>query len=200
MSKFFRILFLVFCVLSADVYAHPHIFMDCAAVFVFGTDGLEGIRLKWIFDEFYSETIMYDFDGNKNGFLEEKEVRKVEQESFSNLKNFHYFTCLTGNGKDFEVEKVSDFSAVFSSGIAAFEFFIPFEVKASEKYKDVDLAVYDGTYYTDVAFVEKDPVIFENAVGINCEYRIEADKKYSYYFGEIIPKVIKMKFRKANVR
>jgi len=199
-NKFFRVLFLVLCVLSADVYAHPHIFMDCGAAFVFGGDGLEGIRLKWVFDEFYSETITLDFDENKNGFLEEKEVRKVEKESFSNLKNFNYFTCLSLDGKDFEVKKVSDFSAVFSSGMMTFEFFIPFEVKFSGQYKNVVMAVYDGTYYTDVAFLEKNPVVFEKAGGLDCEYRIEPDKKYSYYFGEIIPKVIKMKFRKANVR
>ncbi|MCD6311580.1 MAG: DUF1007 family protein [Elusimicrobia bacterium] len=196
MNKFLRVLFLVFCVLSADVYAHPHIFMDCGAAFVFGADGLEGIRLKWAFDEFYSETIMLDFDGNKNGFLEEKEVRKVEKESFSNLKNFHYFTCLSSDGKNFEVKQVSDFSAVFSSGTVTFEFFIPFKVTSSGKYKEVVVAVYDGTYYTDVAFLAKDPVVFEKAGGVVCEYAIEADKKFAYYFGEIIPKVIKMKFRK----
>ena len=198
MGKLLR--FLAFCFFSVNVYAHPHIFMDCGSAFVFGNEGLSGVRLKWIFDEFYSETIMLDFDVNKNGFLEDKEVRKVEKESFSNLKNFNYFTRLSGSGKDFEVKNVSNFSAVFSSGIVTFEFFIPFEVKSSEQYKNVVLAVYDGTYYTDVAFPVKTPVVFEKAEGLDCEYMIEPDKKYSYYFGEIIPKVIKMKFRKVNVR
>ncbi|MEA2081295.1 MAG: DUF1007 family protein, partial [Elusimicrobiota bacterium] len=147
---------------------------------------------------FYSETIMLDFDGNKNGFLEKEEVRKVEKESFSNLKNFNYFTRITGNGKIFDVKTVSGFSAVFSSGAVAFEFFIPFKLSSSEKYKDVVLAVYDGTYYTDIVFFEKKPVLFEKSGGVVCEYAIEADKKYAYYFGEIIPKVIKIKFRMAG--
>ena len=197
-SKLFLFLFAVF--MPASVYAHPHIFLDASAKFVFDKEGLKGVRLKWIFDEMYGNDIMFAYDEDENKVLDKEEVKKIEKESFSNLKNFHYFTYLRKPGGKSDVRKVTDFTARFSKGRVVFEFFIPFEVKASTKYTHIEFANYDDTYYTDVAFVKNKPITFENAGAFDCSYRIVNDRKHTYYFGEIVPKAVKIKFRRKSAK
>ncbi|MBA3052715.1 DUF1007 family protein [bacterium] len=183
-------------IFSGELSAHPHIFLDYAVTFVFKDSAIEGARVKWLFDEFYSENIMYDFDKNKNKKLEPDEIKNVKEKSFSNLKNFNYFTYISTEGKKTGVEEIRDFSAEFSDGRVIFGFFIPFKIPADNIPEELFLAIYDESYYTDIAHVKDDPVIFENAEDIKVDYRIEKDKRHAYYFGEIIPRVIKLRFGK----
>lgn len=180
----------------ATMFAHPHIFLDYALTLVFNDSGLAGVRVKWIFDEFYSASIMNDFDSNKNRKLEEDELRKIEKESFSNLKNFDYFTYLSTGSVKTGVRDVQDFSAEFNGDCVVFNFFIALEIAAADLPEEMTLALYDATYYTDMAHIKNEPVIFENAENMEASYRIVKDKSHSYYFGDIIPKVVKLRFRK----
>ena len=189
--------FVFFIVLSRGaLFAHPHIFLDYAVTFVFSDSALEGVRVKWLFDEFYSENIMYDFDSDKNRKLDAEEVKRIEKDSFSNLKNFDYFTYISHGGKKTGVKDVRDFSAEFADECVVFTFFIPFKIPAPDIPDELTLAVYDESYYTDIAHVKDGPVLFENAENMAVDYRIEKDKSYAYYFGDIIPKVIRLSFGK----
>ena len=114
-------LFLSAVLMPASLCAHPHIFLDASAKFVFDNEGLQGVKLKWIFDEMYGNDIMFDYDADENKVLDKEEVKKIEKESFSNLRNFHYFTYLRQRGEKSDVKEVSSFSARSPSNTRHFE-------------------------------------------------------------------------------
>ena len=56
-------------------YAHPHVFIENRLTIVFDSKGLAGIEVKWVFDEFFSNMIVTDYDQNRNHKLENAEIK-----------------------------------------------------------------------------------------------------------------------------
>jgi len=81
--------FLLF--VSADVSnAHPHVFIQNSLRIVFDQQGLAGVRVKWVFDEFFTSMIADEFDKNHNRKLEKPEIVNIEKSAFANLLKFNY--------------------------------------------------------------------------------------------------------------
>ncbi|MBU3956257.1 DUF1007 family protein [bacterium] len=197
--KHLRCLFLLCLIFFSNfLSAHPHIFIDCSADFVFDRNGLAGITIDWLFDEMYSSTIIYDYDKDEDGVFCAGEIKMIEKESFSNLKNFSYFTHLSSAGKAYDVKSVRDFSVEITTGRVRYIFFVPYVVCAGSSCKNVELSMHDETYYTTMAYVKKDPVRFKNSSQYVCGFKIIEDKNDSYYFGQIFPKKIIMEFKRRN--
>ncbi len=178
--------------------AHPHIFIDNTVTFVFDKKGLAGIKVQWVFDEMYSSMMVQDFDQNRDTEFDSSEVETIKREAFSNLKEYNYFTYVTIDTEKFEVKYVKDFSASLNEDKVVFSFLIPCHVTAAPSYKEMNISIYDVTYYTDISLPNKNSVFFENASHIDFNYRITEDTDNSYYYEQIFPKVITLKFRKKS--
>ena len=189
---FFGVVLYFFC---GSVYAHPHVFLDAGLTYVFSEKGLEGIQMKWVFDDMYSRTILFDYDIDENMKFSRDEIETIEEESFSNLRNFAYFTYIRQGDEDFKAEEAKNFKAEVSSGRVSFNFFIPYKCGSSCLASTLETTVYDETYFTDITYIKSSPVSFLTPKGYICSYSIEDDREHSYYFGELTPKKIVMKFR-----
>ena len=188
-------LVLVFPQLSLS---HPHVFIQNTLAIVFDHQGLAGIRVKWVFDEFFSSMILGDYDQNHNSKLENSEIKTIKSEAFTNLANYEYFTFIRIQGKPFKVEYVRDFSAALAGGKLIYEFWIPCHVKASSIFKQFIVSQYDPTYYTRVAFAKDQPVKVKSGPGFDINYRIVKNMKKSYYFSQIHPIEVVMRFRRKH--
>ena len=154
--------FLLF--ISVDVaYSHPHVFIHNTLEIVFDQQGLAGVRVQWVFDEFFSSMIADEFDKNHNNRLEKPEITDIEKKAFANLVKFNYFSFIKINGKVFTVEYVRDFSASLAGGNLMYSFVIPCHVKGTTAFKEFVLSQYDPSYYTRVAFAKDRPVSLEGA-------------------------------------
>ena len=188
------VLFVPFLVVSqAD--SHPHVFLETALTIVFDQEALTGIRVKWLFDEMFSSMIAFDFDLDQDQKLEKNEIALIRENAFSNLKNFGYFTSIKIDGKPFKVESVRDFSAALVENQLVYEFLIPCHVKATTRHKEFRISQYDRGYYTAVSFTKEQPLMFEGTSDFELEHRIAENVKQSYYFGQIIPEELIIKFR-----
>ena len=181
--------------LQAVSWSHPHVFVHTAVDAVFDDKGLAGFRVRWVFDEMFSSMIRMDYDKNGNRRFEPSEVKALEEGAFSNLKNFNYFVHVDIQGKPFEVKYVKDFTAEIKGEKMLYAFFVPCPVPATDRFKDIRVAVYDPEFYCSVFLIE-DPLAYENREPYEVSYRIEENPDRAYYFGQIVPQEIRMRFKR----
>lgn len=178
-------------------FSHPHVFVHSSIKIVFDEKGLTGFKVKWAFDDMFSNMIINDFDKNKNSSFEPSEIEVIKNEAFSNLKEFDYFTYIKVNAKPFKVVFFKDFSAEIKDNILIYRFFVPCRVQAVSSFKEVRISIYDISFYSSV-FLIKDPIGFENASPYEHHFRIGKNKTEAYYYGQVCPEEITLKFRLKN--
>jgi len=191
------LIFFVVFVHVPVVAPHPHVFIYNSIKVVFNEKGLAGFKVKWVFDEMFSNMIIHDFDRNRNGHLEPSEIRDIKNGAFSNLQHFGYFTHVKINGKVFKVTFFKDFSAKIKDNALIYQFFVPCHVSAISSFKEVRISIYDISFYCSV-FLTKNPVDFENAPTYELHHRITKNKKEAYYYGQVYPEEIIVRFRRKT--
>ncbi len=192
---FFCILFLL--INRGNLHGHAHVWIYSAVVAHFDEEGLAGFKLEWVFDEMFSHMIIHDYDKNKNGVFDPSEVEEVYKGAFSNLENFGYFTNVKVNGRPFHVKTVNDFNAKIIRDRVVYHFFVPCRVNAGPSYKEVRIGIYDESFYTSITVLE-DQIFFENASQYDYYYTIEINKDEPYYYGQVYPEEIILRFRKKH--
>jgi ABC-type uncharacterized transport system substrate-binding protein len=189
--------FLLF--VSADVsYSHPHVFIHNTLEIVFDQEGLASVRVKWVFDEFFTSMIADEFDKNHNNKLEKPEIIALRKGAFANLVKFNFFSFIKINGNVFLVEYVRGFSASLAGGTLIYNFVIPCHVKAITTLKEFVISQYDPTYYTRVAFAKDRPVRLEGASAFEVSYRMSKNLKEAYYYGQVHPVEVILKFKRRD--
>jgi ABC-type uncharacterized transport system substrate-binding protein len=175
---------------------HPHVFITAQITVVYNPQGIAGIKVLWAFDEMFTELMLNDYDPNKDLIFDAKETQNLKDEAFSNLKNFGYFTHIYVNGNQIDINTVKDFKATVNNGQMVYTFYIPTSIVATSDYKKVNIYLFDENYYMDMYLQSDFPVRFENASPFSFTYDIIEDETKSFYFNQIYPQVIRLKFRK----
>ena len=188
---------LILLIPVVTLWSHPHVFLYSTVKVVFDEKGLAGVQVNWVFDEMFSSMIILDFDKNSNGRFEPSEIQNVKNGAFENLRQFNYFTHIKIDDKPFKVKYVKDFSAEITDGKMAYRFFVPCHVRAEESLKEVKIAIYDATFYSSV-FLQKNPVTYENRHVYEVDHTIKKNREEAYYFGQVYPEEIILKFRQKN--
>jgi ABC-type uncharacterized transport system substrate-binding protein len=181
--------------ISESLMAHPHVFIDNSATILFDERGFAGVEAEWIFDEMFSGTIIQDFDKNKDGKFSDAEIKEIEEGAFSNLENHDYFTRMKIDGKSFKVKQVKNFTARIAEENIIYNFLIQCHVKSEGFYKEVEIAFYDDTYFVQMLLKSETPVAFRDTNNIDFTYEIFDNEEDSYYYGQIFPETILLKFR-----
>ena len=183
--------------LAPSAWPHPHVFLDATARMVFDNKGLAGFRIQWVFDEMFSSMIILDFDKNGTGRFDPPEMARLQKDAFMNLRDLDFFTHIKIDGKAFKISSVNDFTAEIRDGTVTYRFFVPCHVPASGSFREVKLSLYDQSYYHSVT-LGKDPVTYENNRLYDVTQRIETNKNEAYYYDQIYPEEITLRFRKKN--
>lgn len=182
---FFCLLCVFFC--AHDLCAHPHVFIDTRVTVVFDQKGITGFLIEWEFDEMFSAMIIQDFDEDYDSYFSIAEIENIEQNAFSNLKNFHYFTYISWKGGEYDGKRIENFYAAISGGTLIYRFFVPCRISVVDKEKEVKVWVYDNSYYCDVGYAENAPVNIEGAQRYSLRYEIVKDESIEYYYGQVCP-------------
>lgn len=197
-NKSILLLLLLIIFIPHNVYGHPHVFIDTTVTVVFDERGIIGFKIQWLFDEMFSSMIIGDFDENYDLKFDAREIANIEKNAFSNLKNFHYFSYIKINGRDYPFSKVTNFNATIVGENLIYAFYIPCTVEAKSTEQVVAVAAYDDSYYCDIVFAEKKPLILKNSDAYMVRYEIRKNKKNPIYFGQVFPFEIKLSFQRKN--
>ena len=179
----FRFIFLsfsIFFLMKATLSGHAHVWIHNAVIVQFDENGFAGFKEEWVLDEMFSNMIIHDFDGNRDGKFDASEVKKIHKGAFSNLKKFSYFTHVKINGKPFEVKFVTDFNAKIVKNRVVYHFFVPCHIKATSSYKEIRIGVYDTSFYTNVTLF-KDQLFFKNDTVYEHHHKVEKNKDIGFF-------------------
>jgi ABC-type uncharacterized transport system substrate-binding protein len=182
--------------LTYILLAHPHVFIDYITDFVFDQHGLTGIDTEWYFDEMYSSMIIQEYDTDQDGIFSKKEIAFMQEEAFSNLRNYHYFAYITTPEKIDPVNTVENFTAHIEHDRLVYSFFIPCRILTGTSNKTVEICFYDVTYYVDLWPLNDDPVRITGAEYIDYSSDVFEDVKQTQGYGEIYPYTVRLTFRK----
>ena len=73
--------------IAPSASAHPHIWIETGATFVFERGKVISIRLDWTFDEFFSDTLLHAVPGTRRpGKLDERQIKHLYDHDCANLK------------------------------------------------------------------------------------------------------------------
>lgn len=179
-----KISFLVVCVLFflpvAYAFAHPHVFISNRFSVIFDKTGLTGIEIHWVFDKMFSAVMIGDYDKNKNGIFEKEEIKSLENEAFSDIKEYGYFVSIHINDEPFKVTRIKNFSASIKDKAMSYRFTIPCSVKSNKKRNEIVAASYDPTYYIAIGIPEKDAIRLVGSENYKIQKSIEKSKKINY--------------------
>jgi tRNA threonylcarbamoyladenosine biosynthesis protein TsaE len=167
--------------------AHPHVFITSDAVFLFEGGRVTGVRIGWLFDDVFSDTVIQEHDRNHDGKFDAGEIADIEAHAFRAVKDFHYFTYLWVGGKMVEPIHVRDFTAKQVDGKLIYGFTVPLPQPVDPKLTRLQLEMYDETYFVQFDLAPERAVRTEGAAGAGCRGRVTKDQKRSYYGGFVVP-------------
>jgi len=151
-------------------HAHPHVWVTMKSELVYGADGsATGVRHAWTFDDMFSTFATQGLESKEKGKFTREELGPLAEVNVSSLKEFDYFTHARLNGKKAELNAPVDYWLEFTNGLLTLHLTLP--LKAPAKAQTLDIEVYDGSYFVDFSFAEKDPVLLVGAPQ-NCKLAV----------------------------
>jgi ABC-type uncharacterized transport system substrate-binding protein len=167
--------------------AHPHVWITTMVSFLFQDGKLVALRQAWAFDDFFSASLIADFDKDKNGAFDEAEQRALAGKAFAALREYDYFTRIRQGGETFPIKDAETFSATLVNGLVFYGFTLPLGAALDPAKGPITAGVYDESFFVDVELDENDPVKFEGVPSGACKYAVREDPADAIYDGLVIP-------------
>ena len=137
--------------------AHPHVWVTMKSELLYAPDGsVTGVRHAWAFDEMFSTFATQGLETKQKGAFTREDLAPLAQVNIDSLKDFDYFTIAKANGKKALFDGPANYWLDFTDSVLTLHFTLPF--KTPVKAQNLDLEVYDPTFFVDFSFAEKDPV------------------------------------------
>lgn len=187
------------CVLglfSRPLYAHPHVFVECAATFVFDDRGLAGLRQTWRFDEMYSSMILMDLGIFGADELDRQTQDRVRAYVFDQTKSLNYFTHLFADGRKMPTPDPGSFAVRLDQGQLVFEFETPFLFAFTRDEHLLTLAVYDETFFVFMDFPPLEIEMVDVAEAYHIDWEDRCQTEIRYYFDQVTPVVVDVAVRR----
>ena len=171
--------------------AHPHVFIENKVAFVFDAGKVTALRVNWVFDDVFSDSLLMQFDADGDGKFDDLESKAVGEGTLPNLKMFHYFTYVWVDGKKLDPIDPTEFVArADDDRIVTFQMKVPLPQPVDPRTAALATEIYDNEYYVQVDLAQQDPVSLENAADVPCGASVRDDTESAYFGGVIIPQEI----------
>jgi ABC-type uncharacterized transport system substrate-binding protein len=162
---------------SPAAQAHPHVWVTMTSQLVYAPDGaVTGVRHTWTFDDMYSTFALEGVEQKTKGVYTREELTPLAEVNVTSLKEYDFFSYAKANGKKVAFTDPVDYWLDYKNETLTLHFTLPF--KSPVKAKDINLEVYDPTYFVDFAFAEKDPVALVGAPA-QCKFSVERPHEVS---------------------
>jgi ABC-type uncharacterized transport system substrate-binding protein len=178
---------------AAAAQAHPHIWIRATATLQFEDGKITGILHEWLFDDFFSNALITDFDKNKNKQFDADEVKELEANAFVALKEFGYFTHVRVGGKAVAIASTRDFAPAIKDGKVTYRFVGVLPQPVDPRATQFDAGVYDHSYYVDVELNPQLGVKLAGGGSERCKFAVVEDKEAPLYFGATFARRIEIR-------
>lgn len=155
--------------------AHPHAWIDLKSNVLFNDDGqVTGLRVHWLFDEFYTFYAIEEFDQDGDGQPDEDNLWKLAVVNLESLAEYGYFTFIKVDGVAPATGQVTEYDTFMDGERLVLIFTVDLLVPADPRSHQVTYAVYDPTYYIEITHAARseDPIRFEGAAPEGCSFEL----------------------------
>jgi ABC-type uncharacterized transport system substrate-binding protein len=136
--------------------AHPHVWVTMKSTVVYAPDGtITGVQHAWTFDDMFSTFATQGLASKKKGEFTREELQPLAEVNVTSLKEFDFFTAAKANGRKTAFVEPKDYHLEFKDQLLTLHFLLP--VKTPMKAQNLELEVYDPSYFVDFSFDEKEP-------------------------------------------
>jgi ABC-type uncharacterized transport system substrate-binding protein len=164
-------LFALVTLAALPAAAHPHAWIDMHSEVMLDDQGdMEGLRLYWVFDEWYTATIASEFA--KSDTLSTEFLTSLARQNLDNLAEYDYFTKVLVDGEKASIGKVTTFDTGLMSERLWLRFEVPLSKRVDPRKSKVSYKVYDPTYYIEILHVEDNPVTFKGKGADQCSAKV----------------------------
>lgn len=167
--------------------AHPHVWVTTMVSFVFQDGKLVALRQAWAFDDFFSASLIADFDKNKDGAFDAAEQGEIAAKAFASLREYDYFTRVRQGFETLPIKNAENFSATLNKGLVFYGFTLPLGAPLDPGQGPITAGIYDESFFVDVELDESDPVKFDGVPSGACKYAVREDPADAIYGGLVIP-------------
>jgi len=141
--------FLMGCGFVSDAQAHPHVYVDASAGFIFDENGdLSALRVTWTYDAFTSLSLLdiLDLDKDRDGILSDADLAVIVQAQTVWPDDFEGDTYLEAGGEPIALARpLNGLSAMTETQISV-SFDLPL-IAPIDPTGNVILRLYDPYYY-----------------------------------------------------
>lgn len=157
----------VWMAMSPAAQAHPHAWIDLRSTVKQDEQGrVSALVLDWTFDEYYSAFILEDIlkQGTPSPEKLAETLNATGRENLNNLREYDYFTVIKADGEKQTLGDVIEFKTDIRDQRLWMRFEIPLPAPIDPKAHKITYAVFDPTYYIEMIYAEKGPLVtFEGA-------------------------------------
>jgi ABC-type uncharacterized transport system substrate-binding protein len=170
-----RILPLVlWAALAAPVSAHPHLFATQQTAVMTTSDGkMSGLRIRWNFDETYTQFSLDGLDLNGNGTYEPAEIKPLTDENIKSLLESKYFTVARQGGAEIAQGPVTVYGQDMIDGKLSLWFELPFTAPIDVKAGPVETRIYDPDFFIAFDYVPDKPPQIEGKLPDGCRMELK---------------------------
>ena len=157
---------------ATPTLANPHVWVETRITFELDDHRVEGLRLEWRFDDFYSSHAIRTHDLDGDGALGVEEIRALRTEEFDPLARFDYYAHVWVGDARREGHEVDRFSARVEDKRLVYEFSVPVTPPADPGEGPVVVSVFDGENEVDFQFADTEFLLADGEVKPGCRFRV----------------------------
>ena len=138
-------------------HAIPLFWVTATCLLFFAAVGpVTAVRHAWTFDDMFATYALQGLETKQKGVYTREELAPLAQTNAESLKEYAYFTFIKADGRKQKLEDPVDYYLEYKDTKLTLHFTLP--LKAPVKPKQLQVEVYDPSYFIDFQMAEKDPV------------------------------------------
>lgn len=149
--------------------AHPHLFATVETTVMTTPQGLiSGLRIRWNFDETYTQFSLEGLDLNNDGTFSNEEILPLTKENISSLVESKYFTKALQSGQELPQAAVTVYGQDMIDSKLSLWFELPFATPVDPKAGVFEARIYDPDFFIGFDYVPEKPPLLEGALAAGC--------------------------------
>ncbi len=149
--------------------AHPHLFATVQSTLMAAPDGkITGLRIRWNFDETYTQFSLEGLDINQNGTFESEEIKPLTDENIKSLLESKYFTMAKFNDQELPQGPVTVYGQDMIEEKLSLWFELPFATAIDPKSGHFEARIYDPDFFIGFDYLPDKPPTLEGALPTGC--------------------------------
>ncbi len=165
-----RALFALLILMSSDVFAHPHSFIDMKTELMADRDRFTALKMTWTMDEITSADLLYDAGEAKPGTVVWK---KLAAGVMANVLGQHYFSEIWHNKQRVKFLNLpKEYNLSRNGHKAVLEFILPLAEPPVLNGQRFEILTFDPSYFVDMTYASANALSLPAVLRSRCQFRL----------------------------